>query len=146
MTDKIKFTVGGESHELPIDSGKTLRPGNVSPDMKLTLTASKWPVTPSHNLLPPTKIMFNSGNGPAMTIHPDGKITLGENAQPTEAAAECINAMSHMIQSMIDRAAADERAAIVAWMTREEEGYPATEYSGFVAMIREEIEAGEHLK
>ena len=40
----------------------------------------------------------------------------------------------------------DERAAIVAWMMREEKEYPSTEYNGFVAMIREEIEAGEHLK
>ena len=56
----------------------------------------------------PPKIMLGSGKEPVMTIHPDGKITLGENAQPTEAAAECINAMSHMIQSMIDRAVAVE--------------------------------------
>ncbi len=39
-----------------------------------------------------------------------------------------------------------ERAKIVAWLTREEEDYPAGNYSGFAAMIREEIEAGEHLK
>ena len=92
MTDKIKFTVGGESHELPIDSSKTPRVGNVSPDMKLTVAGAYTPTT---------KIMLGSGKEPAMTIHPDGKITLGENAQPTEAAAECINAMSHMIQAMI---------------------------------------------
>lgn len=40
----------------------------------------------------------------------------------------------------------EERSAIVAWMMREEKEYPSTEYNGFVAMIREEIEAGEHLK
>lgn len=32
---------------------------------------------------------------------------------------------------------------IVAWLMREEEDYPSSEYSGFAAMIREEIEAGE---
>lgn len=41
MTDKITFTTNGESHELPIDGSKTLRPGNVSPDMKLTAHRSK---------------------------------------------------------------------------------------------------------
>lgn len=39
-----------------------------------------------------------------------------------------------------------ERAAIVAWLMREEEDYPSGKYSGFAAIIREEIEAGEHLK
>lgn len=39
-----------------------------------------------------------------------------------------------------------ERAAIVAWLMREEDDYPSGKYSGFAAMIREEIEAGEHLK
>ena len=41
---------------------------------------------------------------------------------------------------------AEERAKIVAWLMREQEKYPSTEYSCFGAMIREEIEAGEHLK
>ena len=45
-----------------------------------------------------------------------------------------------------EQAAAEERAKIVAWLMREEEGYPSADYSGFAAMIREEIEAGEHLK
>lgn len=39
-----------------------------------------------------------------------------------------------------------ERAAIVAWLMREEDDYPSGKYSGFAAIIREEIEAGEHLK
>ena len=39
-----------------------------------------------------------------------------------------------------------ERAKIVAWLMREEDGYPSGKYSGFAAIIREEIEAGEHLK
>ena len=89
---------------------------------------------------------FTPSYNAAMTIHQDGRITLGENAQPTEAAAACIDAMSHIIQDMIRKAAADERAAIVAWLMREEDDYPASEYSGFAAMIREEIEAGDHHK
>ena len=135
MTDKITFTVGGESHELPIDGSKTLRVGDISPETKLALTASKMTVTGS--FIPPTRIVFNSDNGPAMTIHPDGRITLGENVQPTEAAAACIEAMSHMIQSMVRKAAADERAAIVAWLRLSNMPYELE--------TADEIEAGEHL-
>ena len=42
--------------------------------------------------------------------------------------------------------AMEERAKIVAWLAREEEDYPSGKYSGFAAIIREEIEAGKHLK
>ena len=102
MTDKITFTVGGERHELPIDSSKTLRVGDVSPDTKLTVTGS---------FNPPLKIVLmpQASGGPIMTIHPDGKITLGENAEPTEAAAACIDAMSRMIQNMIRLAVEADR-------------------------------------
>lgn len=116
MTDKITFTSNGESHELSIDGSKTLRPGNVSPDMKLTATGS-------FNSL--SKIVFNSGAEPIMTIHPDGRITLGENAQPTEAAAACIEAMSDMIQDMIKNAVSRQSTqsdALVAALVEASEG------------------------
>lgn len=101
VTDKITFKTGGEEHVLPIDSSKTLRVGSVSPDMKLTVTGS---------LLPPPLITFNQqGAGRIMTIHPDGRITLGENAQPTAAAAACIEAMGDMIQNMIRLAVEADR-------------------------------------
>ena len=103
-----------------------------------------WSHAGSVSPMPP-KIMLGSGREPVMTIHPDGKITLGENAQPTEAAAECINAMSHMIQSMIDRAVAAERAAIVAWL-RERDGLEDC-YSELKGdWLSNRIEEGEHLK
>ena len=47
---------------------------------------------------------------------------------------------------LVSMAREEERAAIVAWLMREEDDYPAGEYSGFAAMIREEIEAGDHHK
>lgn len=100
MTDKITFKTGGEEHVLPIDSSKTLRVGSVSPETKLTVTGL---------LTPPPLITFNQNHQPIMTIHPDGRITLGENAQPTEAAAACIEAMSHMIQNMIRLAVEADR-------------------------------------
>ena len=68
----------------------------LSPDMKLTATGS---------FNSSSKIVFNSGTRPIMTIHADGRITLRDDAQPTEAAAACIEAMSDMIQDMIKNAA-----------------------------------------
>lgn len=100
MPDKITFKIGGEEHVLPIDSSNTLRVGSVSPETKLTVTGS---------LMPPPLITFSQNHQPIMTIHPDGRITLGENAQPTEAAAACIEAMSHMIQNMIRLAVEADR-------------------------------------
>jgi len=46
----------------------------------------------------------------------------------------------------MDLAAAEERAKIVAYLLNEQREYPRTEYSGFAAMIAEEISAKEHLK
>lgn len=66
----------------------------------------------------------------------DGSITL---------TGEDVGGNGRFAQGSYDPAA-EERAKIVAWLMREEEGYPASQYSGFVAMIREDIEAGEHLK
>lgn len=86
------------------------------------------------------KIALGSGKEPAMTIHPDGKITLGENAEPTEAAAACIDAMSHMIQCIIDRAVSEERAAIGWWLRKQGLGFVGYQH------LAKEIEAGEHLK
>jgi hypothetical protein len=63
-------------------------------------------------------ITFASNYGAAMTIHQDGRITLGENAQPTEAAAACIEAMSGMIQTMIENAVDAREALIVAWLRK----------------------------
>ena len=108
----------------------------------------------------PPKIVIMKQNEPAMTIHPDGKITLGENAEPTEAAAACINAMSDMIQSIIKQARMEERAAIVAWL-RGREQEMTNEMEQEVSEIRFAVlhnirqatktiatsfEAGEHLK
>ena len=66
----------------------------------------------------PQAITFASNYGAAMTIHQDGRITLGENAQPTEAAAACIEAMSGMIQTMIENAVDAREALIVAWLRK----------------------------
>ena len=60
------------------------------------------------------RIEFTSqSSGPAMTIHPDGRITLGDDAKPTEAAAECVNAMSDMIRDMISNAVQAERDRVI---------------------------------
>jgi hypothetical protein len=66
----------------------------------------------------PQAITFASNYGAAMTIHQDGRITLGAGADPTEAAAQCIEAMSGMIQSMIENAVDAREALIVAWLRK----------------------------
>jgi hypothetical protein len=70
------------------------------------------------NPAPPLIAFHQSGTGPVMTIWPDGKIELGEDADPTEAAAQCIEAMSGMIQSMIENAVDAREALIVAWLRK----------------------------
>jgi ArsR family metal-binding transcriptional regulator len=55
-------------------------------------------------------IKFVKHGEPIMTIHADGRITLRDDAQPTEAAAACIEAMSDMIQDMIKNAVLQEQS------------------------------------
>lgn len=64
-------------------------------------------------------------------------------------ATYALSSYGHKAQAALAamrQAATQERAKIVAWLAREEEDYPSGKYSGFAAIIREEIEAGEHLK
>jgi hypothetical protein len=112
MTDKIKFTINGEESALAVDKGMDMRVGRVSPSMKLGVGT----VVPS-NIAPPLIVFMNQQNNePVMTIHPDGKITLGEKADPTEAAAACIKAMDGMLRDMISNAVHAERFATVQWL------------------------------
>jgi hypothetical protein len=64
----------------------------------------------------------------------------GEGFVPTTFYA------SYCHKCAMDLARTKERDAIVAWLMREEENYPSTEYSRFAAMICVEIEEGKHLK
>lgn len=48
-----------------------------------------------------------------------------------------------MAQEAIRR---DEQEKIVAWLRKEQEWHPKSDYSGFVAIIADEIEAGQYLK
>jgi hypothetical protein len=64
-------------------------------------------------------------------------------------ATYALSSYGHKAQAALAamrQAATQERAKIVAWLAREEEDYPSGKYSGFAAVIREKIEAGEHLK
>ena len=84
----------------------------------------------------------------------DEQETLTDAFAVIEAQAAEIEKLRLECQAQYDRGyfdgrqydGAEERAKIVAWLMREEEGYPSSEYSGFAAMIRQSIEAGEHLK
>jgi hypothetical protein len=64
----------------------------------------------------PTITFHDNSFKPVMIIRPDGKIELADHADPTEAAAQCIKAMSQMIANMIDKAVKAEREATVAWL------------------------------
>ncbi len=131
-----------EKNELPITSWQR---SNISPEMKLDVTGS----IVGSNMLPP-KIVFTwpQTKGPIMTINNDGKITLGEDADPTEAAAACIEAMDGMIQNLISNAAQKERAAIVAWLLMLKDLYTSRGQDSYVALedIAHNIERGEHLE
>lgn len=50
------------------------------------------------------------------------------------------------LMSLTQAAEEAERERIVAYLLNEQRKYPRTEYSGFAAMIAEEISAKEHLK
>ena len=75
-------------------------------------------------------------------------ITLWNTRQPTQSDAllDAEGVKLYWYRQGKDDGVEHERAKIVAWLMREEDDYPSGKYSGFAAIIREEIEAGEHLK
>ena len=85
------------------------------------------------------------------TCHHDTEanaIAAWNTRQPTQndALLDAEGAKLYWYRQGKDDGVEQERAKIVAWLAREEEDYPSGKYSGFAAIIREEIEAGEHLK
>lgn len=78
-------------------------------------------------------------------IHTDGSRSGGQPVQ-SDALLDAEGVKLYWYRQGKDDGVEQERAKIVAWLTREEEDYPSGKYSGFAAIIREEIEAGEHLK
>jgi hypothetical protein len=89
-------------------------------------------------------IKFVKHGEPIMTIYADGRITLREDAQPTEAAAACIEAMSDMIQNLTSNAVQAERDATVAWLRSDR--IVITMDGSAENFIATAIEVGEHLK
>ena len=103
-----------------------------TPETKLTVEGSPTTIA---NLEPHSITFHQNGAGPVMIIRPDGKIELGAGADPTEAAAQCIEAMSGMMQTMIDNAVKAREALIAEWLRKH--GMRQT------AMM---LEKGEHLR
>ena len=65
------------------------------------------------------KITFNAGgdvNRPVMTIEADGKIVLHDDADPTEAAKQCLDAMHYMLQDMLQKREDATVEAIASWL------------------------------
>ena len=103
-----------------------------TPETKLTVEGSPTTIA---NLEPHSITFHQNGAGPVMIIRPNGKIELGAGADPTEAAAQCIEAMSGMIQSMIENAVDAREALIAEWLRKRRMHH-----------IPDLIENGEHLK
>jgi hypothetical protein len=103
-----------------------------TPETKLTVDVE---FTRNGNFEPHSVTFHQNGAGPVMIIRPDGKIELGAGADPTEAAAQCIEAMSGMMQTMIDNAVDAREALIVAWLRKRRMHH-----------IPDLIEKREHLK
>jgi hypothetical protein len=88
----------------------------------------------------------------------DGIIeTMGQSGSPNTLGAGVFNdqrarfAVSLKIKVIIpdgltDNYGRDEQEKIVAWLRKEQEWHPKSDYSGFVAIIADEIEAGQYLK
>jgi signal transduction histidine kinase len=92
---------------------------------------------------PQPSITFSDNSfKPVMIIRPDGKIELDEGADPTEAAARCVEAMGQMITNMIDNAVKAEREAIVAWLRAQWEPGCWVDFD----LLADCIEGGPHLK
>lgn len=66
--------------------------------------------------MPPPLITFNAVNRPILTIKPDGKIILHDDADPTEAAKQCLDAMHYMLQDMLQKREDATVEAIAAWL------------------------------
>lgn len=114
-TYETKLTVDGE-----------FNPNREGPsEMKFTWNASAnlgEPVnfgTVSFAKPPAPKITFNANGDPSrpvMTIDADGKIILHDDADPTEAAKQCLDAMQHLLQGMLQRREDDTVEAIASWL------------------------------
>lgn len=79
-------------------------------ETKLTVTGAPTP-TP--------RITFNANgdsNRPVMTIQADGKIVLHDDADPTEAAKQCIAAMEHLLQGLLQTRENETVEKIAAWL------------------------------
>lgn len=68
---------------------------------------------------PPPGITFNANGDstrPVLTIKPTGEIILHDDADPTEAAKQCLDAMQHLLQGMLQRREDDTVEAIASWL------------------------------
>jgi hypothetical protein len=75
----------------------------------------------------------------------DQKYWIATDAEPLWFESS-LDAKAAARQIEIDNAVKAEREAIVEWLLAEMNTYPRSEYSGFCAMIAEDIKAGDHLK
>ena len=94
-------------------STKLVVDGEFDPD-RASLSDLKF--TGISSEMPPPLITFNSNCRPIMTIKPDGKIILHDDADPTEAAKQCLDAMQHLLQEMLQKREDATVEAIASWL------------------------------
>lgn len=111
--DSVGISAVSPSTKLVVD-------GEFDPD-RASLSELKF--TSISSEMPPPLITFNAVNRPILTIKPDGKIILHDDADPTEAAKQCLDAMQHLLHGMLQKQEDETRAAlvaeIVAWLWKE---------------------------
>lgn len=95
----------------------------------------------------PAMTFLNNGQA-ILTIHNDGRIVLADHAQPTEAAAQCLDILSENIQTLIETSrqaafnAGLERAAVIAEDMEVSALGPYSLRTALVTAIRAEKESG----
>ena len=86
-------------------------------ETKLTVTGAPTP---------PPRFTFNANgdfNRPVMTIQADGKIVLHDDADPTEAAKQCIAAMGPLLQGLLQTRENETVEKIAAWLREGEKEF-----------------------
>ena len=115
--DSVGISAVSPSTKLTVDG--EFDPNREGPsDTKFTWSASNLG-TVGFAKPPAPKFVFNAGgdvNRPVLTIAADGKIILHDDADPTEAAKQCLDAMQRLLQGMLQRREDDTVEAIASWL------------------------------
>ena len=115
--DSVGISAVSPSTKLTVDG--EFNPNREGPsEMKFTWSASNLG-TVGFSKPPAPRITFNANGDPSrpvLTIEADGKIILHDDADPTEAAKQCLDAMHYMLQDMLQKREDETVEAIASWL------------------------------